>query len=79
MPVAGTPNDKREESTSMKTIVRLRPVIFILLLLAVWQIAVWRHPDQLLPGPWKTAGGIADLGDYGLRGSAAPLRSGEAA
>lgn len=50
----------------MKTIVRLRPVVFILLLLLVWQIAVWRHPDQLLPGPWKTAGGIADLVRHGL-------------
>jgi NitT/TauT family transport system permease protein len=66
MPVAGAPNDKRERSTPMKTMVRLRPVIFILLLLAVWQLAVWRHPDQLLPGPWKTAGGILDLVRHGL-------------
>jgi NitT/TauT family transport system permease protein len=41
-------------------------VIFILLLLAIWQVAVIRHPDQLLPGPWRTAGGIADLVRHGL-------------
>lgn len=50
----------------MKRRVQLRPVIFIFVLLAVWQIAVMRHPDQLLPGPWKTAGGIADLIQHGL-------------
>lgn len=46
--------------------VRLRPVIFLVLLLVLWQAAVWRHPHQLLPGPWKTAGGIADLIPHGL-------------
>lgn len=44
----------------------LRPVVFLLVLLGVWQIAVVRHPDQLLPGPWKTAGGIAELVRHGL-------------
>jgi NitT/TauT family transport system permease protein len=41
-------------------------VVFILVLLGVWQVAVFRHPDQLLPGPWKTANGIADLVHHGL-------------
>jgi NitT/TauT family transport system permease protein len=50
----------------LKARVWLRPAIFILALLGIWQVAVMRHPDQLLPGPWKTAGGIADLVRHGL-------------
>lgn len=50
----------------MKIRVWLRPVVFILVLLGIWQIAVLRHPNQLLPGPWKTAGGIAELVRHGL-------------
>lgn len=50
----------------MKWSVKLRPVIFILLLLALWQVAVMRHPHQLLPGPWKTAQGMIDLIQHGL-------------
>ncbi|MGC2607055.1 MAG: hypothetical protein WA419_16015, partial [Silvibacterium sp.] len=50
----------------MKIGVRLRPAIFILVLLGIWQVAVIRHPNQLLPGPWRTAGGIADLVRHGL-------------
>ena len=50
----------------MKIRVWLRPVVFLLLLLGAWQIAVMRHPNQLLPGPLKTAGGIADLVQHGL-------------
>lgn len=50
----------------LKWNVRLRPVIFIFVLLAVWQLAVLRHPQQLLPGPWKTARGIVDLMQHGL-------------
>jgi NitT/TauT family transport system permease protein len=46
--------------------VRLRPVAFVLLLLAAWQIAVARHPDTLLPGPWRVAHGIAELLQHGL-------------
>jgi len=44
----------------------LRPVVFLLVLLGAWQLAVMRHPNQLLPGPLKTAGGIADLVRHGL-------------
>lgn len=46
--------------------VRLRPVVFIGLLLAAWQIAVTRHPGQILPGPWGVLGGIGDLLRHGL-------------
>lgn len=50
----------------MKIRVWLRPVVFLLVLLGAWQLAVMRHPNQLLPGPLKTAGGIADLVRHGL-------------
>jgi NitT/TauT family transport system permease protein len=46
--------------------VRLRPVVFIGLLLAAWQIAVTRHPGQILPGPWGVLGGMGDLLRHGL-------------
>ena len=50
----------------MKMNTKLRPLIFISFLLALWQAAVLLHPHQLLPGPWKTAVGIADLIPHGL-------------
>jgi NitT/TauT family transport system permease protein len=45
--------------------VRLRPVAFVALLLAAWQIAVAR-PDSLIPGPWSVARGIGELIQHGL-------------
>ena len=50
----------------MKKLVWLRPVIFLLVLLGIWQIAVMRHPNQLLPSPIRTGAGIADLVRHGL-------------
>ena len=50
----------------MKLLVRLRPVIFIAILLAVWQIAIMRHPGQLLPSPWQVTIGLVDLVRHGL-------------
>ena len=50
----------------MKSLVRLRPVIFIAALLAFWQIAIMRHPGQLLPSPWQVVGGLSDLLRHGL-------------
>lgn len=44
----------------------LKPAIFILALLGAWQLAIYLHPHQLLPGPWETALGIADLFPRGL-------------
>jgi len=44
----------------------LRPIAFIALLLAGWQIAVSRNPGQLLPGPWAVVSGIVDLLRTGL-------------
>ena len=39
---------------------------FIAVLLVIWQIAVFRRPVHILPGPWEVAGGIADLVRHGL-------------
>jgi NitT/TauT family transport system permease protein len=46
--------------------VRLRPVAFIALLLAAWQLAISRHPNSLLPGPWSVVRGIGELLRHGL-------------
>ncbi|HTV05261.1 MAG TPA: ABC transporter permease [Acidobacteriaceae bacterium] len=50
----------------MKLPVWLRPALFILTLLGAWQLAVYLHPHQLLPGPIKTAHGVGDLVHHGL-------------
>ena len=50
----------------MQLSVRLRPVIFIAVLLIVWQIAANRQSIHLLPGPWGVVGGVADLLRHGL-------------
>jgi NitT/TauT family transport system permease protein len=56
----------RGEPGTWTVLVRLRPVAFIAALLVVWQIAVSRLPDQLLPGPIGVARGIAELLRHGL-------------
>jgi NitT/TauT family transport system permease protein len=50
----------------LKRLVWIRPVIFIAILLAAWEVAIDLHPGHLLPGPWGVAGGIADLVRHGL-------------
>lgn len=45
---------------------RIRPLLLIVALLAIWEIAVDLHPGQLLPGPIGVAGGIVDLLQHGL-------------
>ena len=57
---------ERKDSKYLTLPAWLRPVLFLLVLLVVWQIAVLRHPHQLLPGPVKTAAGIGDLLQHGL-------------
>lgn len=49
-----------------KVPVQLRPIAFIAILLAIWQIAVDRHPGGLLPGPWGVIRGLAELVGNGL-------------
>src|SRR5271163_2614171 len=51
---------------TLRVPVGLRPVLFIALLLVIWQVAIMRHSDQLLPGPWAVALGIVDLVRHGL-------------
>ena len=46
--------------------VRVRPILFIVALLPVWEIAVDLHPGQILPGPVSVAGGIVELLQHGL-------------
>ena len=46
--------------------IALRPVGFIAVLLVLWQVAVSRHPDRLLPGPVGVAHGIIELLHHGL-------------
>ena len=43
-----------------------RPLVFILLMLALWEVGVRRQPSHLLPGPWGVVGGIVDLVRHGL-------------
>jgi NitT/TauT family transport system permease protein len=50
----------------LNLLARLRPIAFIAVLLAIWQIAVSLHPVHLLPGPWEVVGGIAYLLRHGL-------------
>jgi NitT/TauT family transport system permease protein len=44
----------------------MRPVAFVALLLAVWQLGVRYDPAHLLPGPLGVAAGMADLLQHGL-------------
>ena len=50
----------------MNLAVRLRPIVFIAILLVIWQIAISRHPGYILPGPLGVVGGIVDLIRHGL-------------
>lgn len=50
----------------MNLLIRVRPIAFIAVLLAAWQIAIDRDSVHLLPGPWGVVGGIGDLVRHGL-------------
>jgi NitT/TauT family transport system permease protein len=50
----------------LKLLARLRPVLFIAILLAAWQVAVKRNPGYILPGPWGVVEGITDLARHGF-------------
>jgi NitT/TauT family transport system permease protein len=45
---------------------RLLPFLFIVLVLAVWQLTINRAPGHLLPGPVGVIGGVSDLISHGL-------------
>jgi NitT/TauT family transport system permease protein len=58
---------ERENSLrSLSLSTRFRPVAFIVVLLVLWQVAVSRHPGQLLPGPWAVLKAIVELLQHGL-------------
>ena len=50
----------------MKLFERLRPALFIAVLLAIWEIGIDLHPGQILPGPISVAGGMIDLLRHGI-------------
>jgi NitT/TauT family transport system permease protein len=50
----------------LNSLVRIRPIVFLVGLLIVWQVAVWRQANHLLPRPLEVARGIADLVQHGL-------------
>lgn len=45
---------------------RVRPVVFIAVLLVIWQVAVTQSRFPILPGPWQVAVGIVELARHGL-------------
>lgn len=53
-------------SLRSRGLVRLRPVAFIVILLLVWQIAVQRRPNHLIPGPFQVASAFWELMQHGL-------------
>lgn len=50
----------------MKLPAKFRPMLFIVVLLVIWEIAIDLHPAQILPGPVAVAGGIIELARHGL-------------
>lgn len=56
----------RSGGTKAEALSWARPLLLILVLLAVWQVLVIRHPGGLLPGPWGVGLGIGDLLQHGL-------------
>ena len=60
------PAVRGEKSNPLNLSVRLRPLVFVAILLVAWQIAVTRHPAHILPGPLEVLGGVGDLVAHGL-------------
>ena len=50
----------------LKSLARLRPILFVGLLIALWQLLIHRVPGQLLPGPFQVLHGMRDLLQHGL-------------
>src|SRR5277367_5406631 len=61
-----TTENRKTKKPAMNLGVRLRPFLFIAILLIIWEIAARRQSAHLLPGPWGVVGGIADLVRHGL-------------
>ena len=58
--------DFAEKPSTMNFMVRLRPVVFIAILLVVWHVAVAYQKVHLLPTPLAVARGIVELAQHGL-------------
>jgi NitT/TauT family transport system permease protein len=50
----------------LQFLARVRPIIFIAILVALWQMVIGRDPGQLLPGPLQVLRGMRDLLQHGL-------------
>jgi len=50
----------------LKLLIRLCSLLFIALLVLVWQLTIGYAPGHLLPGPWAVVLGIVDLLRHGL-------------
>ncbi len=57
---------RKENATKTRLGPLLRPLLFIVVLLGLWEIGVRHQPSHLLPGPWGVVGGIVDLVRHGL-------------
>lgn len=61
-----SPPRSSEKSGRTRLLIGLRPILFLLALLALWEFAVHRHPGILFPGPIAVAAGIVELLHHGL-------------
>jgi NitT/TauT family transport system permease protein len=52
--------------SAMKLRARLRPILFIAILLVMWHVAAKHQATPILPGPLAVAGGIVELAQRGL-------------
>src|SRR5580698_2366987 len=50
----------------LQVLTRVRPIIFIAILVGLWQVVIGRNPGQLLPGPLQVLRGMRDLLQHGL-------------
>lgn len=57
---------RTENATKTRLSLLWRPLLFIVVLLGLWEIGVRHQPSHLLPGPWGVVGGIVDLVRHGL-------------
>ena len=50
----------------MRVPVWLRPILFLITLLVIWEISVRMHPGLILPGPIAVFAGLEELLHHGL-------------
>jgi NitT/TauT family transport system permease protein len=64
--MTGTDSGLEERTKSRSLSVTLRPIAFVLVLLLLWQVAVSRHPEDLLPTPIAVVKALGELLQHGL-------------